>query len=472
MFKKALMILSGNAAGSALLFARNLLVSWLVSPEDYGIASTFAMAMSIIELLSYVGLQQMIVVEPDGDEDEVQAAMQGFQVLRGVISAGLQFAIAAPFAEFMGIGQAAWAFEVLALAPLISCFQHFDTHRLRRHMIFGPSIMASAVPALVALLVIWPIAYLFSDYRIMLVSILVQTVVMVIVSHLTARRPYRMTLDRDLMRRAIRFGWPILANSILLFAVFNGERIIIGRELGMVEFALFSMAMTLTQTPMLVVASSLQSFALAKLGTVRGDDAAFERIGVATMEISIATGVLMAVGTALLGGPIVAAITDAEYEPMLDLLVPLVILHGIHSAANGTSIVGLGRSHAGIGLAISIFRVLFLPLSWWVAVRTGDVLSIIGIATVSELLGLGLGLYLLKARVGMPLRRLVWPFVLSGATLFACWLDATLHPLQPKLLAQMHPTLVPLILLGAAAILSMTALRSLVRRLSPDTGRA
>lgn len=469
MFKKALMILSGNAAGSALLFARNLLVSWLVSPENYGIASAFAMAMSIIELLSYVGLQQMIVVEPDGDDDQVQAAMQGFQVIRGVISSVLQFAIAAPFADFMGIGQAAWAFEVLALVPLISCFQHFDTHRLRRHMIFGPSVLGSAVPALVALLVIWPVAYLFKDYRIMLVSILVQTLVMVLVSHVTARRPYRMTLDMDVIRRAMIFGWPILANSILLFAVFNGERIIIGRELGMVEFALFSMAMTLTQTPMLVVASSLQSFALSKLGAARSDDTAFNRIGVATMEVSIATGVILTVGTALLGGPIVAAITDSEYEPVLAFLVPLIILHSIHSAANGTSIVGLGRSHAGIGLAISIFRVLSLPISWWMAVRTGDVLAIIGIATASELLGLALGLYLLKVRVGMNLGRLTLPLLLSGVTLFACWLDATYHPLQPKLLAQMHPTLLPLLMLGLAAIFSMTALRSLMRRLRPAT---
>ncbi len=66
MLRNAFMLVSGNAFGSALLLVRNLIIARLVSPEDYGIASTFAVAMSIVEMLSYLGLNQMIVVDRDG----------------------------------------------------------------------------------------------------------------------------------------------------------------------------------------------------------------------------------------------------------------------------------------------------------------------------------------------------------------------------------------------------------------------
>ena len=38
MLKKAFMLVSGNAFGSALLLVRNLIIARLISPEDYGIA--------------------------------------------------------------------------------------------------------------------------------------------------------------------------------------------------------------------------------------------------------------------------------------------------------------------------------------------------------------------------------------------------------------------------------------------------
>ena len=77
MLKKAFLVVTGNAFGSALLLLRNLIVARLVSPHDYGIASTFAIVMSLVEMLSYVGLNQLMVVDKDGDDPHFQRAMQG-----------------------------------------------------------------------------------------------------------------------------------------------------------------------------------------------------------------------------------------------------------------------------------------------------------------------------------------------------------------------------------------------------------
>ena len=83
MFRSALLILSGNAATSLMLLARNLLIARLIPVSDYGIASTFAIAMAVVEMASQLGLQQQIIQAKEGEEERFQAALQGFQLLRG-----------------------------------------------------------------------------------------------------------------------------------------------------------------------------------------------------------------------------------------------------------------------------------------------------------------------------------------------------------------------------------------------------
>jgi hypothetical protein len=35
------------------------------------------------------------------------------------------------------------------------------------------------------------------------------------------------------IREAVRFGWPLMINSVLLIMVMNGEKVVVSREIGM-----------------------------------------------------------------------------------------------------------------------------------------------------------------------------------------------------------------------------------------------
>ena len=68
MFKSALLLLSGNIFGSLMLLVRNLVVARLISVEDYGIAATFAISMAIVEMITALGLHQLIVQDSKGND--------------------------------------------------------------------------------------------------------------------------------------------------------------------------------------------------------------------------------------------------------------------------------------------------------------------------------------------------------------------------------------------------------------------
>ncbi|MFM2350288.1 MAG: hypothetical protein RIR04_1254, partial [Pseudomonadota bacterium] len=120
MIKSALFILSGNAAMWILLLARNLIIARMIPVADYGIASTFAVVMAVVEMASSLGLQQQIVQSKQGDDPAFQAALQGFQVFRGVLSGAALFAIACPMARFMGVPEVIWGYQLLAVVPVLN----------------------------------------------------------------------------------------------------------------------------------------------------------------------------------------------------------------------------------------------------------------------------------------------------------------------------------------------------------------
>lgn len=463
MFKKAVLLVTGNAFGFLLLLVRNLIVARLISPENYGVAASFAIIVSMVEMLSYIGLTQLIIVDKDGDEPHFQAAMHGFQALRGMVSAAVLYMIAGPYAAFLGISHVAWAYELLALVPLISGFQHYDPHRLRRHMKFTPTILSNSVPALISVVSVWPLTLFFGDYRIMLYALLVQAFVMVILSHLTAERRYQLAIDFSLMKKASIFGWPILLNAMLMFPAFNGEKLIVGRELGMAQFAYFSLCFTLTLTPTLVMASSCQSLFLPQLTKVRENREQFQKLSITVMEVGLLITVLMVVGATLVGGPLAYLLTGPKYasiESILSILVPMSVMQAIRVARSGSDLAALSVGQSTNSMAGTMVRVASIPISWWAVIKTGQVMPIIWIAMVAEVIGYFITVAMTGHRTKIQLGPIAWPSVLTALTCVAALIDVHYFPPEPGFFSHMHPTLLLVAACGIAAFLSMSGIRA------------
>ena len=77
----------------------------------------------------------------------MQAGLQGFHLLRGIFSSLTLFFLAGPIANFLGIPEVGWAYQMLALLPTIYGLIHFDIYRLQRQMNYLPSILSTSIPA-------------------------------------------------------------------------------------------------------------------------------------------------------------------------------------------------------------------------------------------------------------------------------------------------------------------------------------
>lgn len=434
MLYKALLILSGNAAASLFLLARNLIVARMIPVSDYGVAATFALAMGVVEMASTLGLQQQIIQSKDGDDPRFQAALQGFQLFRGVLAGLALFAAAGPFARFLGIPEVAWAYQILAIVPVLNALQHFDIHRLSRHMRFGPLLMTSAVPAVAALALVWPLAIWLGDWQVMLWSIIVQAGIGALISHLMAERPYRLVWDKVVVLGSLRFGWPLLVNAALMYLVFNGDKLIVSRSLGMEALALFAMGMTLTLTPTLVLAGSASNLFLPRLSeAARTPDFSVE--AQQTLQVISLSALLFAMATLLVGGPVVHLLLGAKYEALLPLLIWLALGQALRVMKAGPALVALAMGRTSNAMVANLVRVLGLPVAWLVIARGGDLRDLLLVSLVAEGLALSVSLALMLSHSSLPRLRVLMQqgMILAIISMVAIW--AWHHPLDATIAA-------------------------------------
>ena len=94
-------------------FVRNVIIARLVSPSDFGIASMFAISLSLLEMISNLAAEKLIIQATEGDAESFQATIQCLQFIRGSLIALVLFSIAGPLAHLFGVEDVKWAFQWL-----------------------------------------------------------------------------------------------------------------------------------------------------------------------------------------------------------------------------------------------------------------------------------------------------------------------------------------------------------------------
>jgi O-antigen/teichoic acid export membrane protein len=229
------------------------------------------------------------------------------------------------------------------------------------------------------------------------------------------------------MGNSLRFGWPILVNSVLLFLVFQGDKLIVGRVLGMEALAVFAMGMTLTLTPTLVIAKSVQNFFLPQLAAVTGTA---QFLGIANRVLQMVTAAALAflVVILLLGGPVLHMLLGAKYAALIPLLIWLAIGQTLRVVKAGPAIVALALGHTSNAMIANILRILVLPLIWMVAVQTGSLLHILIVVVMGEAVSGLIAFYLLAHTSKLKMSVLLVPQLPGALAVMAVGLWATVHP--------------------------------------------
>jgi O-antigen/teichoic acid export membrane protein len=380
------MLFAGYAVAQSCSFLRNAMLGHWLSKGDFGIAATITISLQLIEILTDLAADRLIIQADDADEARIMGTAHSLNVLRGLLI-GIALWLAAPFiAGFFHVAEAVWAFQAMALAPLIKSFVHLDCKRQQRRLDNRANVALEVAPQALALALTPIVVKLYPGYQGVVWLTVAAAVVTVVVSHIYATRPWRAGLDGEMLKRIFLFGWPIWLSAFPLMAVFQGDRAIVGHYLGIETLAAYTAAFSVTMVPALVASKVGFSLVLPLLSQVKDDPRSFRQRVALLSEATALLAAGYAVAFIIAGDHLLEIAFGKAYKGLGSLVSALAVMWAVRmlQAVPGTALMAVGQTQPY--LTAGIIRASAIGLALAIALNGGDVVWIATTGTVGEIL--------------------------------------------------------------------------------------
>lgn len=404
LLRSGAVVLAANLVevGSALL--RNVILARLLSVEQFGLAATFAILMTLIEAFQNAGLNRMIVQDRDADDPRFMASLHGAQIVIGVAAGAVTALLAWPYSIGMGTPGLLGAYLAMAAIPVASGFVHLGTYRAQRAGRFGPQALRSFLSQPIGLLAVFPGYWWFGDYRAMVVAIFAQQLSAIVLTHVAVGERFAVARDPAVWRRALAFGWPMTINGLLMFWVLNGDRMIVNNRFGAEALGLFSAALLLTLTPANLIAKTLQTITLPMLAREQDSPARFQTIHDRNTSLAALIALAMVAAAMLLGELAVTLLFGARYVAAADVLALLAAVSGLRLMRAMSAIAAMARGETRNPLYTNILRAATIPVALLVAIRTSDLAAMLWVGVAGEFASAAFSALLARRRAGVGAR--------------------------------------------------------------------
>lgn len=314
------MLSLGFATGQLCSFLRNAMIGYALSKGDFGIAATITLVLQMLETLSDLGADRLLVQATDGDDPGLMAAAHATLVLRGLLTAVLIYLSAGIVVSFFDIPKARTAFEAAALVPLIKAFMHLDSRRQQRRLNNRNFVLIEVVPQVISLAATMPALALIGGYETVVWIAILLALLSVATSHVVSCRPYRIGIQPEYLKRLIAFGWPIWLSAFPLVIVYQGDRIIVGRLLGMDALAGYSAAFMIAMVPGLLAAKVGHALMLPLLSAQQANRNAFHHRYLIMCEGASIAAAIYLVAFVLAGGIILPLAFGSQYAGLGEIV--------------------------------------------------------------------------------------------------------------------------------------------------------
>lgn len=408
IFAGAAFLSVAQVAEQACVFARNLILARLLGPENMGVAATFAVTMSLLEMSSELATDRLLLQAKDGDDPALQGAAQLVEAVRGALIALVILALSGPIAALFDVPEAVWAFRALALAPLIKGFAHLDAKRLVRGHRYRPLVLVDLGSQALVTAAAWPLAWALDSYWAVLWLVIGQVCGSVLISHVVATRRYGWSMTGEAWRRIVSFGWPLLINGLLMFGVFQGDRLIVGVFYDMETLGVYSVAFALAMMPTMMLARVATPVLLPSLSRLTEDPERFaqrHRVSLELLTVGTLGYVCLLVGA---GGSLMALLYGDAYRGAGAFIGAIALMQALRMVRIAPTLAAMAHGDTRNALIANLWRTGSLALALFAAAMQAPLVWVALAGVAGEVVALLVSVRRLMRRQRVPLTA-SWP---------------------------------------------------------------
>jgi O-antigen/teichoic acid export membrane protein len=414
--------LAASLTAQVAALLRYVLLARMLGPTELGYAAMLILTSQFFESVSDTGSDRFLIQDPNGDSPTMQGVVHFVMAMRGLLIAIALAVFAAPLAGIYKSPGLVGSIMILGIYQFIAGFAHLDTRRLQRHGDFRQDSAATIVSETAGLIGTVGAAYFVRDHTAVIYGLAARAACLVIVSHIAAQRPYRWAFSKTEGLRFSRFAAPLFLNGLLLFAGSQGDRLIVGSQIGPEALGHYSAILLLIYYPTSALKNFVMGIHLPQVANANTDPAKMEvqsqRLAGRCLLIATAT----AAGFAVVGPiatPILYGHAFAQGATIFALLGCLQSTRFLRAWPT-TMAIALGRST--IVMFNNLTRTLALPLAVLAALWFHSLLAIVAGFLLGEIAALLVALVQLARAEAISLRqelRRAGEYVAVSATLIA-----------------------------------------------------
>jgi O-antigen/teichoic acid export membrane protein len=379
------LVVAAQAAITGGSFIRNLIVARFVTKADFGVASLIAMWLSLGELFGDMGVGRCLVRSPEKDQGGFLGTAHVLTFALFTTTALVLIGGGGVAAEVMHKAEYAWAFRAVGLILWIRSFTHCGSWQVQRSMRFGPMAIAQAVSQGAGILMAVPAALLLKDYRAMVLLAGVNVLAFVAMTHVVSPQKYQWKYVGRFASSFWSFGAPLVADGLLMFLLFNGERIIISRTQSDQVLGAYSAVYQLAFAPTVLLANVALGLGIPELAHAPDDAARNRRYAVACGLIGvcvIGVAFVMIMG----GGPLMKIVFGSKYAGSWPILAAVALGQGFRILRIAPTVRAMERGDTLLPFVCNLLRAASLIPSWLIAQQGAEVWKVLGVGVVGEAL--------------------------------------------------------------------------------------
>jgi len=394
-------VLLGRALVGASGFLRTLILARLLSPHDFGAMGATLVVLNAVEALTETGYETALVQRRD-DVDRFYDTAFTIQVIRGLVLAVLLWLAAPLAAAFFREPVLVPVLRATAVVVILRGVANPARVRWIRDLRFDTLFWWRLPEVVVTLVVAITLGFVLRNVWALVIAFIASQVTSTVASHIVARRPVHLALDRERIRELTHYGKWVLATQVMTFLSLQGDNAFVARALGVAALGFYQVAFRIAELPIVGLTQVVTQVGLPSLSALHRERERLAAWYFAAQRLVLAAHGAFVVVVLLFGGAITRVILGARWLPIVPALKILVVGMLFRSVVTlgATLFNALGEPRFAYQLNavhLVIMAATIYPLTQWMGglegVATAVSLSLVG-ATV---------LYVWRVRVTLGL---------------------------------------------------------------------
>jgi len=267
----------------------------LLTPEDFGVFGTAALALSFFILLKDIGLGEALVRTQDITRQDIDTLWTlGF--ITALVTAFLVFILAEPIAAFLKEPRIVEILHLMALIPIIDSFYSPASNLMVKDFKFAHIFILRSVDKFVRVIAVIILALILKSYWALVYGALMASVFCVIVSHIAG--PYMPRFTLVSRQKYLSFAFWTYWRSLARYIAITSDEFIVRASESSAFYGIYRVSRDLTRVLIVELISPIREALLPALVQFSGDrqrtaNAVYNIVGIYLIGgISITLGII------------------------------------------------------------------------------------------------------------------------------------------------------------------------------------